>query len=338
MDIRGIARISGYSLGTVSRVLNDHPNVSDKARERVLEVVKEYGYEPNGNARHLKMQQKTSVTVFVKGTSNLLFADILEHVQSYLAAKNEGANVVYLDENENEVLRALRYRQSRNPKGMLFLGGQTAYFKQDFSAIDVPCVMVTSSAEDLDFPNLSSVSTNDFDAATEMIDALYGSGHRRIGIIGGNLDSGQVGYQRVKGATEALRSHGIEFDFNRDYEPCRYSMNDGYEALVRLMMRSPDLTAVFALSDVIALGIIRAVADLGRSVPDDLSVAGFDGIVLSQFSVPRLMTIRQDTTRLAETSVRILLDAIAGASCEPIHEYVPHYLFRRESVRELPIA
>ncbi|WP_276868701.1 LacI family DNA-binding transcriptional regulator [Enorma massiliensis] len=334
MDIRDIARLSGYSLGTVSRVLNGHPNVSDKARMRVLKVVEEVGYEPNSNARFLKMQGRTAIAVFVKGARNLLFADILERIQALLSEADEQADVVYLDEDENEVLYAIHYQQVRHPKGMLFLGGDPAFFKTSFGRVSVPGVLVTNTAAGLAFKNLSSVSTNDVEAAREVVEYLFSRGHRRIGIVGGNRALSQVSGRRLHGAEEALRAHGIELDYERDYEPCHFSMEEGYDAMVRLIMRSPDLTAVFALGDAIALGAMRAVFDMGLSIPGDLSLVGFDGVNSSQFSIPRLTTIRQDTRLIATRSVETLLASFAGEA-KPVREMVPFQLLKRESVRAL---
>lgn len=334
MDIRDIARLSGYSLGTVSRVLNGHPNVSDKARMRVLKVVEEVGYEPNSNARFLKMQGRTAIAVFVKGARNLLFADILERIQALLSEADEQADVIYLDEDENEVLSAIHYQQVRHPKGMLFLGGDPAFFKTSFSRVSVPGVLVTNTAAGLAFKNLSSVSTNDVEAAREVVEYLFSCGHRRIGIVGGNRALSQVSGRRLHGAEEALRAHGIELDYERDYEPCHFSMEEGYDAMVRLVMRSPDLTAVFALGDAIALGAMRAVFDMGLSIPGDLSLVGFDGVNSSQFSIPRLTTIRQDTRLIATRSVETLL-ACLGGEAKPVREMVPFQLLKRESVRAL---
>lgn len=334
MDIRDIARLSGYSLGTVSRVLNGHPNVSDKARMRVLKVVEEVGYEPNSNARFLKMQGRTAIAVFVKGARNLLFADILERIQALLSEADEQADVVYLDEDENEVLSAIHYQQVRHPKGMLFLGGDPAFFKTSYGRVSVPGVLVTNTAAGLAFKNLSSVSTNDVEAAREVVEYLFSRGHRRIGIVGGNRALSQVSGRRLHGAEEALRAHGIELDYERDYEPCHFSMEEGYDAMVRLIMRSPDLTAVFALGDAIALGAMRAVFDMGLSIPGDLSLVGFDGVNSSQFSIPRLTTIRQDTRLIATRSVETLLASFAGEA-KPVREMVPFQLLKRESVRAL---
>lgn len=337
MDIRDIARLSGYSLGTVSRVLNGHPNVSERARERVLAVVEEVGYEPNSNARYLKMQSHLSIAVFVKGSRNMLFADILERVQALLREADEQPDVVYLGEDDNEVQYALRYDRLRHPKGMVFLGGDPAYFKAAFGRVSVPAVLVTNTAAGLGFKNLSSVSTNDIEAARELVEYLYACGHRRIGIIGGERSLSQVGGRRLHGAEEALHAHGIEFDYERDFEPCHFSMEEGYDAAVRLIMRSPDLSAIFALGDAIAIGAMRAVFDMGLRIPDDISVAGFDGLSSSQFCVPRLTTIRQDTRQLATRSVETLLAALRGEE-QPVRAMVPFQLLKRESVRMLDAA
>ncbi len=334
MDIRDIARLSGYSLGTVSRVLNGHPNVSDKARMRVLKVVEEVGYEPNSNARFLKMQGRTAIAVFVKGARNLLFADILERIQALLSEADEQADVIYLDEDENEVLSAIHYQQVRHPKGMLFLGGDPAFFKTSFSRVSVPGVLVTNTAAGLAFKNLSSVSTNDVEAAREVVEYLFSRGHRRIGIVGGNRALSQVSGRRLHGAEEALRAHGIELDYERDYEPCHFSMEEGYDAMVRLVMRSPDLTAVFALGD--AIGAWRDAGGLryGAVHPRRFVARGVRRGELIAVLDPRLTTIRQDTRLIATRSVETLL-ACLGGETKPVREMVPFQLLKRESVRAL---
>ena len=220
MDIRDIARLSGYGVGTVSRVLNGHPNVSDRARKKVLAVVEEQGYEPNGNARYLKAQARTPIAIFVKGSRNMLFFELLEEIEFRLAAFGEDAQVNYLDEDENEVKRALDFQRIRNPKGIIFLGGDHDYFKESFAEVTAPSVLITNSAAGLGFPNLSSVRTDDAAAARCAIDELVGAGHKRIGIVGGNCVSGQISGVRANAAdADELGRYGLEFDFDRDIAP-----------------------------------------------------------------------------------------------------------------------
>ena len=270
MDIRDIARLSGYSLGTVSRVLNDHPGVSDRARERVLEVVREVGYEPNTNARHLKTRNRASFAIMVKGMQNLLFNDIIEKAEGLFAEADEEARVHFVDEDADEVARAVHLDRIRHPKGFLFLGGDPSNFKEGFGQIGAPCVLLTNTAEDWGLKGLSSFSTDDEEAAASVIDYLWECGHRRIGVLGGNRKVSEVSEHRLAGVARAFSAHGASFDAERCYEPCRFSMRAGYEAAMRLLERADDLTAIFAFGDVIALGALRAVTDRGFRVPLDI--------------------------------------------------------------------
>lgn len=333
MDIRDIAARSGYGVGTVSRVINDQPNVSDRARKRILAVMAECGYEPNSNARYLKMRQQTPVAVFVMGVGNRLFDDIIGPLQASLAAAEEEIAVTYLDDDSHEVRAAIDYQQSRRPKGMVFLGGEPRYFAESFHEVEVPSVLVTNSAAELGFPNLSSVTIDNEAAAARAIEHLWERGHRRIGIIGGDRGGSSIAAQRLRGAERALAERGATLDYERDYEPCPFLELAGYDAAHRLLARTPDLTAIFALGDVLAFGALRAVADAGLSVPGDLSLVGFDDTSFSQFSVPRITTIRQGSELLGQRAAELLL---AGMRGEPAtHELVPFELMERESVRSI---
>lgn len=332
MDIRDIAAKSGYGVGTVSRVINDQPNVSDRARERILAVMAELGYEPNSNARYLKMRSQTSVAVFVMGVGNRMFDDILGPLQAALAREDEQVVVTYLNGDIDEVRAAIDYQQARHPKGMVFLGGELESFRASFHEIETPSVLVTADASQLGFANLSSVTIDNVAAARSAVWHLLERGHRRIGIVGGNRASGQIGELRLRGAEQALREHGIELDYERDFEPCDFIEVGGYEATSRLLERTGDLTAVFALGDVVAFGALRAIVDRGLSVPGDVSLVGFDDTAFSQYSVPRITTIRQDAARLAERAAQLLLGALRDGS-SATHELVDFELVERESVR-----
>lgn len=333
MTIKDIAQLSGYSLGTVSRVLNGHPDVSEKARARVLAVVEEQNFQPNANAKHLKQQASSSIAVFVKGTQNMLFASILEEVQTRLSQSGEDAYICYLDEDANEVASAIQTLRERRPKGLIFLGGDMDFFEKDFSEIHVPSVLLTNSGRNLGFPNLSSFTTDDSEAAARIVDYLVENHHRNIGVLGGSLANTQISYKRIEGFRKRLSDYGIAFDFETQYEPCRYSMADGYEAAKRLLKKNPAVTAVFGLGDVIAFGALRAMADMGRRVPEDISLVGYDGIDAAYYSTPRLATIRQDAKTMADRGVDALLQRIHYAY-GPVHEIIPFQLLSGESVRE----
>ncbi|MGM9537040.1 MAG: LacI family DNA-binding transcriptional regulator [Candidatus Onthomonas sp.] len=331
MTIKDIARLSGCGVGTVSRVLNNHPDVTEKTRQKVMAVVEKYHYQPNTNAKHLKQQFRSDISILVKGTQNMLFAEILEQIQVMLAERGQESVVHYLDEEADEVSCALQLCRERHPKGILFLGGDLELFRDHFSEITVPCVLITNTARELGYDNLSSLTTDDYAAAGQAVDFLIEQGHRNIGILGGNLSCSQIGYCRFQGCMASFQRHGIPFHEELQCEPCRYSMADGYQAACSLLDRSPDLTAIFAMGDVIAIGAIRALRDRGKRVPEDISVIGYDGIASGQFSVPRLATIQQDTHRMAERGTEILLRNLEHKPC-PVHEIIPFRLIPGESV------
>ena len=337
MTIKDIARLSGCGVATVSRVLNDHPDVSDETRRKVLAVVEAQGFQPNNNAKHLKQQSGTAITILVKGTQNMLFADLVERVQALLRDSGRDAVVYYLDEDADEVAYALQLCRERKPLGIFFLGGDLKLFQSRFQPITVPCVLLTNTAKDLHFDTLSSLTTDDSEAAAQVIEFLAKQGHRRICLLGGNWSCSQISYRRLEGCRRAFARLGLPFDPERQCEPCRYSMADAYAATKRLLDRRPDLTAIFAMSDVMAIGVVRALRDRGKRVPEDISVVGYDGISMASYSVPRLATVRQDTQRLAERGVDVLLRNIERKN-RPVHEVVPFQLIPGESVARLEDA
>ena len=275
MTIKDIARESGYAVGTVSRALNNAPGVSAETRQKILEIVNRHNYEPNANAKHLKQQTNDGIALIVKGTQNMLFAGILEPLQQIIEESGYVATVYYIDEEANEVAQARRICTERKPHGILFLGSNPEYFTPELEALGIPCLLLTNSAASLRIRNLSSVSVDDMAASDTMIEYLYKKGHRRIGIIGGKPNLSRPSLARLAGCQGAMLRLGLPFDMEKQYAYARFSLSSGYEAMEYLLKHSPDITAVFAMSDLMALGAIRALRDHGLCVPQDISVTGF---------------------------------------------------------------
>ena len=333
MTIRDLAAQTGYSVGTVSRVLNNQPHVSELAREIILKAAEESGFQLNENAKQLKQQQSNSILVICKGNSNELFDALLIAIQSRVAETGYTLIVDYIDERENEVRRALQLCREKKPQGILFLGGNQNHFQDSFHQITIPCVLVTSSAAALSFSNLSSVTSDDMSAAAMAVRALLNLGHEKIVIIGGDREDSDITRLRYEGCLRALAEAGISFP-ESSYETVRYTYREGYRAAKALLERVPGFTALFAMSDVMALGAIRALRDLGKRVPEDISVVGFDGLSIGEYTVPRLSTVSQWVEQLAEESMLLLRGSIEdGAAAE--HRIVPVDLLMKESVRKL---
>ena len=334
ITIKDIAKESGYAVGTVSRVLNNRSDVSEKAREKIMEVVDKHHFKLNSNAKHLKQQTVKGIAIIIKGSHNMLFAHIVETMQGMLTEKGLDCLIYYINEKENEVETAIRLCAERRPAGIMFLGCNLQYFRDRFSAITVPCVLVTTSAQSLGFPNLSSVCINDAEAAKAVIRRLIENGHTEIGILGGYIEYSKISNARYSGCLESFKNHNIPFDKEKQYMASYFNLADSYSSMQMLMQKMPDITAVFAMSDVMAIGAIRAIKDSGKKVPDDISVVGFDGLELAEYLYPKLTTIRQNRERIAQRSVEILLDCIDNGT-EAVHETVPFTIIVGESTKKL---
>lgn len=331
MTIRDLAKLSGYSLGTVSRALNHQPNVSPKAREHILSLARQYGFEINASAQSLKKQTGDVLLVIVKGRANELFSQLVEATQALAAGEGRPLEVDYIDEDDNEVRRAVKLSREKKPMGILFFGGTTQNFLSDYEGLSLPTVLVTNSAQGLPFRNLSSVTTDDTAAAKTICQLLVQNGHRQIGVIGGDLESSEISRNRLEGCRQALS--GTEARI-AEYGSVRFSFRGGYQAMEQILSRNASITAVFAMADVMALGAMRCIHDHGLRVPEDISVVGFDGLLCGQYFIPRLTTVAQSTTALAETSYRVLKEAIEGR--EAAHLCVPFSLISGSSIGPVP--
>lgn len=334
MTIVDIANESGYSISTVSRVLNNRKDVSPKAKEKIMAIVEAHNFVPNNNAKNLKQTVTEGIVVIAKGSSNMLFASIIEAIQTKMEETDYNVNVVYLDELANEVEEAIRICREKKPLGILFLGGNPVFFKESFKEVSVPCVLATNRGEKLDFSNLSSVATDDVAAAEKAVDYLVENGHSHIAVLGGDLGLSDTSMQRYLGYANSFRKHGLELDATVYYEKARYSFESAYVAMKRMMDKKVPLTAVFAMSDIMAIGAVRAIYDEGLSVPEDISIVGFDGTLLADYYNPKIVTIGQEHEVIAQRSVEVLLHMI-DTNAKATHELVPFKLKNTESVKKL---
>ena len=334
MTIKDIAKESGYAVGTVSRVLNDQPGVSEKARKRIMEVVDKYQFRLNSNAKLLKQQSNDSVAVIIKGNKNMLFAGLVEILQGLIKKKGYTSMVYYINEDGHEVEQAMQICRDIKPLGIFFLGSNKENFREKFEYVDVPCVLVTNSAEGLGYDNLSSVCISDENAAKTAVEYLIALGHKKIGVLGGEMIHSTPAKARYEGCLAAFAENGMKFEADKYYESDYFTMEGGYHAMKRLLKKSEDFTAVFAMSDVTAMGAIRAICEAGKHVPEDISVIGFDGIEIGQYIVPRLTTIKQPDEQIAERVVDILLNQIDGDGIA-VHEQTTFSLIEGDSVRKV---
>lgn len=304
ITIKEIAELSGVGISTVSRVLNKRPDVNDATRERVMEVIRRVGYEPNVNAKHLKQLSTESVAVIVRGRNNLFFSGLLELLQARIQETGLRFLPYYIGEEDDEVQEAQRVYAERKVRGIIFLGGCHADWDDKLRVLPIPCVYSTVNAASSKAENVSSVSVDDRRGARQAVDYLFSCGHRELLILGGETQGWNTANQRYKGVCDSFRARGRQLEEAR-YLTSPFSFADAYKAI--RSYNGPPYTAVFAMSDTMAIGACRALLDMGLQIPRDVSVIGYDGIELTAYCQPMLATIRQPQEALARESVSLLL-------------------------------
>ncbi|MCL2784157.1 MAG: LacI family transcriptional regulator, partial [Propionibacteriaceae bacterium] len=324
------------SVSTVSRVIAGHPDVSPSTAAAVQEIIDRRHFSVNRAARSLKQTATMTILVMIKGRNNMLFASMLEHVQEAVTPTGFTVTAQYIDEDANEVAEAEKLISEIKPRGVIFLGGEADHFGSHAHRIgeDCPAVVLTNSVASAGIPGVSCVTTNDFLGAQAATQYLFDHGHRRIGVIGGNPEVSIISMHRRQGVIAAARSYGVDFDPESAYVESRFSMKSGYESAMSLLDSVPGLTAIYAMSDMMAVGAIRALKDRGLEVPRDTSIIGHDGIEWASYMVPKLVTIRQPQEKMAARGVEILLGHIVG-DLDPKEEILDIEILDGESVRSL---
>ena len=328
--IKDIAQKAGVSVTTVSRVLNKRPDVNQATREKVERVMEECHFVGNANARGLKQTDSENVAIILRGRENPFLNSLAEAVLLYTHDHEASFLVEYVDETADEFQTAVRLHHEKRVTGCIFLGGRIDERARVLEGIDMPMVFATISAEKANLPRAGSVFIDNRMMGRLAMQTLIDAGHTKIAIFGGARQSDDGFGQRYQGAMEALEKAGIPFDGER-YVDTRFSLRGAYDTARGFFAMKPDTTAVFAMSDTVAMGVIRALADVGRRVPQDVSVVGYDGIEMGKYFLPRLTTVEQPINDIARESVAMLMGMLEKGE-EPRHVAVPASLIERESV------
>ncbi len=329
--IKDIAQKAGVSVTTVSRVLNKRPDVNQATREKVERVMAECNFTGNANARGLKQVDGEIVAIILRGRENPFLNSLAEALLQYTQGYDASFLVEYVDEKADEFQTAVRLSHEKRVTGCIFLGGRIDERAHVLQSLDMPLVFATISAENANLPRAGSVFIDDRAMGRTAMQALLNAGRRKIAIFGGVRHADDGFGRRYQGAMAAMETAGIPFDEER-YVETRFSLRGAYETARSFFADKPDTEAVFAMSDTVAMGVIRALNDLGRRVPEDVSVVGYDGIEMGRFFIPRLTTVVQPIHDIARESVAMLMGMLERDE-EPRHIQVQAEMQLRESVR-----
>ncbi|UQX89998.1 LacI family transcriptional regulator [Jatrophihabitans telluris] len=312
-----VAARAGVSRATASRVLRGATNVSERARTAVREAAESINYVPNLAARSLVTGRSDSIAFLVAETQDRLFSDpffmgLLRGAQTVVA--EAGLQLVFtVATTEHDFARFVQYASGGHVDGVLLLSlhGDTS-LPVELEARGVPTLLAGRPQVAAD--ELYYVDSDNRAGAQLATRRLLDSGHRRLATIHGPLDM-SVGQDRLAGFEQAMAEAGRSW--GEDLRaPGGFTAAGGYEAMTTLLERHPDVDAVFAASDLMALGAMRAIEYSGRRVGSDVAVIGFDDIADAALAHPPLTTVRQPVGRLGSTMSELLLKRIAGVAVE----------------------
>lgn len=315
ITIKDIAKLSGVGITTVSRAINNHPDINEETKAMIMQIIKENNYVPNNSARNLKRSNSNTIAVLIKGISNPFFSSMIKTLERRIKEKKYSFILQHVDEKQNEIDVAIELIKEKKLKGIVFLGGYFSHSDEKLRQLKVPFVLSTvGTIQKYDKTICSSVSVDDFKESYKMVDYLCKLGHTKIATITASMDDESIGKLRYKGYVKALRDNGIDIDKNLvrimkdDIES--YSMQNGYAVTKELLESGQDFTAIYCISDSIAIGACKAICDAGKRVPEDYSIAGFDGLDIAHYYNPSITTIKQPVGEMAEATVKILFDVI----------------------------
>jgi DNA-binding LacI/PurR family transcriptional regulator len=333
LNIKDVARMAGVSISTVSRVINSSAYVSPEIRRAVEAILTETGYRPNSLAKELLRNKTNTIGVMLPRIDLGTFAAMFDGIVHVL---NENGYNVMLANTRDELDEELRYMDLFNEKrvdGILFFGtGESPRYRPAISKLRTPVVIVGQTGA---YMGCSSVLLDSFNAARAMVNYLIGLGHRRIGCLAVADHDVNVGMQRKQGYQAALADNGIAFD------PALLAVGTfeylSGEVGARSLMESAGgaPTAIYTVTDRLAVSVAGWLQRNGYRVPDDVSVACVDDPELLSYCYPSITTMSFDYRLTGMNAGQLLIDCIEGAQDDIAEVVMPYTLQVRGSTRAL---
>jgi DNA-binding LacI/PurR family transcriptional regulator len=333
ITIRDVAERAGVSIQTISRVLNNRPDVSPETRQRIQATINELGYQPFTNARGLAAKRTYTLGLVTADFSDFWFSQVVtgaeqeaqEHGYCFLLGNSTC--------DPKDEPRFLRLLTQRHVEGVLFVRANCENEHEHLLILKEFGVPVVTTGHHLPETGLAMVDVDNISGGRKATEYLVGLGHTKIAMIAGPPDWKSV-YDRTQGYFQALQAAGIPVDPELVFEGS-WLHRSGYEKARLLLERRKAFTAIFAHNDRIARGAIHALYEAGLKVPEDISVIGYDDIPEAEFSDPPLTTIRQPTAEIGQAATRLLIQMIEDSTIIPRQMLFDTTLVVRSSCRSI---
>lgn len=335
VTIYDLAKLTGFSAPTISKALNGNGKLNSKTREKILEAARKAGYQPNMAAKSLSTKQSKLIGVILedqtmmRGFEHPLFGGLMNRFRKEI--ESAGYDLLFLSKNFNGGMSYINHCKYRDVDGIIVVNpvdNDPEILSLGQSGI--PCV----STNEL-IPGVCTIVSENFESGEYAAREFVKAGHKKIGFLGApSRQTSPASIERFEGFKKGLCDLGIEFD-DDCYEECEFwHETAGFEGMKKLFNRRSDITAIFAVCDTIAYGAMQYLAEVGKKIPDDISIIGFDDDAIVSDFKPFLSTFRQNREKIAELSAEMLLQIMSGVPCPDVVR-VPAEFISRSSVKVL---
>lgn len=334
VTIREVAKKAGVSVSTVSRAFNNYSDISDATREAIIKVADEIGYKqvPITKSEGPKRNFRLGMLIEDYETQSAFNPMVFE---TLMAFKNTAARMNYemvllsttSDNQKSDQLSNLFIEKQLDGIFIMGLRLNDEYYKQ-LKSINYPCILFDLYIEN---PLVSCIGTDNVKGAFMAVEHLIKLGHKKIAFINGHKEA-FVSYERMDGYYLAMQRYNLPID-NELIKYGDYSDQSAEKAAEELVKSQKGFTAIFCASDLMAIGAINMLGNLGYEVPNDVSVVGFDDMYIAQYITPKLTTIRQNRLKIGETAANVLVSLIEGKAISRV--LIQPELIVRESTKEI---
>lgn len=327
--IKDVAKLSGVSVATVSRVLHNLSGYSERTKSKVMQAVEELGYRPNAIARGLINKRTQTIGVLFPDVSSNFSSDILYGIEE---KANEHMFSVIVCNTARNGERTMKYLQVLREKQVDGVIVSSQYlndaYETELMSMNMPVVLINTASRRFQIPH---VKIDDCQAAYDATAYLIDKGHREIAMISGDRDDPLAGATRLAGYRQALGDHGLTYDDNKvAFGDFRFE--GGRAAMKQLLESAPPFTAVFAASDEMAVGAMGVAYESGIRIPEELSIIGFDDLQSARMSIPPLTTVHQPLQRMGSQAAEMLI-GLTEESGEATSKIAEHRIVERATVR-----
>jgi LacI family transcriptional regulator len=321
-----VAQHCGVSRATVSLVLNDSPLVAAKTRDRVRQAMTELGYVYNRSAASLRTQHSDAIGVVLTNITNPYFAEFATGVQDVLTSSAAVPLLAVSGEDRELQHRLVKSLVERNVDGIVLIPAHGTTPNDLPDLLGTPLVLMARRLNGMDVDYVGAQNRDGGYAAAEH---LYSHGCRRIAFVGGYADS-SARDERAAGVEEFLNEHGLTL--NSDHSlVCEPARPQAREAVMWLLTEDPEVDGIICFSDVVAFGVLDAIADMGRSIGSDVRVIGFDDVHTAGLNRPSLSSVAVPARDTGRRAAQLVLERAAGSTESTVREEFPVKLEPRET-------